>query len=138
MEPEKIIRENFILAFQIDNDELLDGLIEYHKNSDEYKKYLNKALQSLSKAIPMWVKYANLNPKQSWMVIHLLKDGLFALDRFSEFEDILKQIIKIDRDYIDSIASLSEILLHRGEETEAERKEEERCSACEADKATEW
>ena len=37
MEPEKIIRENFILAFQIDNDELLDGLIEYHKNSDEYK-----------------------------------------------------------------------------------------------------
>ena len=27
MEPEKIIRDNFILAFQIDNDELLDGLI---------------------------------------------------------------------------------------------------------------
>ena len=37
MEPEKIIRENFILAFQIDNDELLDGLIEYHKNCNEYK-----------------------------------------------------------------------------------------------------
>ena len=35
--PEKIIKENFILAFQIDNDELLDGLIEYHKNNEEYK-----------------------------------------------------------------------------------------------------
>tara|TARA_B100001146_G_scaffold134148_1_gene117719 strand:+ start:189 stop:824 length:636 start_codon:yes stop_codon:yes gene_type:complete len=34
---EKIIKENFILAFQIDNDELLDGLIEYHKNNEEYK-----------------------------------------------------------------------------------------------------
>ena len=30
-------KENFILAFQIDNDELLDGLIDYHKNNHEYK-----------------------------------------------------------------------------------------------------
>ena len=37
MKPEKIIRENFIVAFQINDDKLLDGLIEYHKNSDEYK-----------------------------------------------------------------------------------------------------
>ena len=29
--------ENFILAFQIDNDKLLDGLIDYHKNNNEYK-----------------------------------------------------------------------------------------------------
>ena len=29
--------ENFILAFQINNDELLDGLINYHKNNNEYK-----------------------------------------------------------------------------------------------------
>ena len=27
--------ENFILAFQINNDELLDGLINYHKNNNE-------------------------------------------------------------------------------------------------------
>ena len=31
--PENIEKENFILAFQINNDELLDGLIEYHKNN---------------------------------------------------------------------------------------------------------
>jgi len=30
-------KENFILGFQIDNDELLDGLIDYHKNNHEYK-----------------------------------------------------------------------------------------------------
>ena len=35
--PENIEKENFILAFQINNDELLDGLIEYHKNNKEYK-----------------------------------------------------------------------------------------------------
>ena len=73
----------------------------------------------LSKAIPMWVKYAELKPEQAWMVIHLLKDGLFALDRYSEFEDILKQILKHDSDNIEVIASLSEIYSHRGENNEA-------------------
>jgi len=29
--------ENFILPFQIDNDKLFDGLIDYHKNNTEYK-----------------------------------------------------------------------------------------------------
>ena len=45
MQPEKIIRENFILAFQINNDELLDGLIEYHKSNSEYK-YKSEATHS--------------------------------------------------------------------------------------------
>ena len=30
-------KENFILAFQIDNDKLFDGLIDYHKNNHENK-----------------------------------------------------------------------------------------------------
>ena len=30
-------KENFILAFEIKNEELLDGLIDYHKNNSEYK-----------------------------------------------------------------------------------------------------
>jgi len=30
-------KENFILAFQIDNDKLFNGLIDYHKNNHEYK-----------------------------------------------------------------------------------------------------
>tara|TARA_B100000780_G_scaffold99902_1_gene69756 strand:- start:53 stop:685 length:633 start_codon:yes stop_codon:yes gene_type:complete len=33
----KLEQENFILGFQIDDDELLNGLIEYHKNNEEYK-----------------------------------------------------------------------------------------------------
>ena len=49
----------------------------------------------------------------------ILKDGLFALDRFSEIEDILKQILKNDSDNIEVVASLSEIYSHRGEDIEA-------------------
>ena len=85
------------------------------KNSDEYKKYLNKALESLSKGIPMWIKYANLNPKQSWMVIHLLKDALFALDRYNELEQILKDIIKQDNNNSEVVATLADMYAHKGD-----------------------
>ena len=87
--------------------------------SDEKTDYMEKAKELLGKAIPMWIRYAELNPEQAWMVIHLLKDGLFVLDRYSEIENILKQILKNDSDNIEVIASLSEIYSHRGENTEA-------------------
>ena len=87
--------------------------------SDEKTDYMEKAKELLGKAIPIWIRYAELNPEQAWMVIHLLKDGLFALDRYPEIENILKQILKNDSDNIEVIASLSEIYSHRGENTEA-------------------
>ena len=72
--------------------------------SDEKTDYMEKAKELLGKAIPIWIRYAELNPEQAWMVIHLLKDGLFALDRYSEIENILKQILKNDSDNICSFA----------------------------------
>ena len=85
------------------------------KNSEQYKKYLNKALESLSKAIPMWIKYANTNPQQSWMVIHLLKDALFALDRYDELEQILKDIIRKDNNNSEVVATLADMYAHKGD-----------------------
>ena len=90
------------------------------QNSDaENSEHMARAEDLLAKAIPMWIRYAELKPEQAWMVIHLLKDGLFAIDRYGEFEDILKQILKSDTDNIEVIASLSEIYAHRGEHIEA-------------------
>ena len=80
---------------------------------------MNTAKELLSKAIPMWIRYAELKPKQAWMVIHLLKDSLFTLDRYSEIEEILKQILRVDKNNIEVIATLSEIFSHKGEEIEA-------------------
>jgi len=80
---------------------------------------MENAKELLGKAIPMWIRYAELKPNQAWMVIHLLKDGLFALDRYSEIEEILKQILKNNGDNIEVIASLSEIYSHRGENADA-------------------
>ena len=53
------------------------------------------------------------------MVIHLLKDALFALDRYSEMENILKSILQKDSNNIEVIASLADIYAQKGENTEA-------------------
>ena len=97
----------------------IETKIESDGISQENPDFMKNAKELLGKAIPMWIRYAEINPEQAWMVIHLLKDGLFALDRYAEIEDILKQILKNDSDNIEVIASLSEIYSHRGENTEA-------------------
>jgi tetratricopeptide (TPR) repeat protein len=53
------------------------------------------------------------------MVIHLLKDALFALDRYPEMESILKTILQNDSNNIEVIASLADIYAQRGENSEA-------------------
>ena len=85
------------------------------KNSEEYKKYISLALETLSKAVPMWIKYANSNPQQSWMVIHLIKDALFALDRYDELEEILKEIIRKDNNNSEVVATLADMYAHKGD-----------------------
>ncbi len=85
------------------------------KNSDRYNKNLMLALDTLSKAVPMWIKYANSNTKQSWMVIHLIKDALFALDRYDELEQILKEIIRKDNNNSEVVATLADMYAHKGD-----------------------
>ena len=84
-------------------------------NSNLNKEQLDKALNFLSKAVPMWIKYSKTNPTQSWMVIHLLKDALFALNRYDELEHILKEIIDKDNKNSEVIASLAEMFAHKGD-----------------------
>jgi len=84
-------------------------------NSDLNKEQLDKALNFLSKAVPMWIKYSKTNPNQSWMVIHLLKDALFALNRYDELEHILKEIIDKDNKNSEVIASLADMFAHKGD-----------------------
>ena len=63
----------------------------------------------------MWIKYSKTNPNQSWMVIHLLKDALFALNRYDELEHILKEIIDKDNKNSEVIASLADMFAHKGD-----------------------
>ena len=88
-------------------------------NSSHYKNNMENARKLLGKSIPMWVRYTNIKPRQSWLVIYLLKDALFVLDRFNEFEVILKNILKTDSNNLEVLASLADIHDQRGETSEA-------------------
>jgi lipopolysaccharide biosynthesis regulator YciM len=89
------------------------------EHSPLYQTNLDEAKQLLGKAIPMWIRYCESRPQQAWMVIHLLKDALFALDRYPEMEGILKTILQNDSNNIEVIASLADIYAQRGENLEA-------------------
>ena len=85
----------------------------------EHDSNIAKAKDLLSKAISMWVNYAKLKPESAWMVIHLLKDALFALDRYNEIETILKEVLEKDLDNVDVIASLADYYDHLGDSSSA-------------------
>ena len=93
--------------------------VQSEESEQKYEEHIAEAKNLLSKAIPMWVKYAEMNPSYAWMVIHLLKDALFALDRYPEVESILRQITRKDPDNIEVLASLADFYAHRGDLQEA-------------------
>ena len=88
-------------------------------NSEEYKVNMDKARKLLAKSIPMWIRYSSEKPEQSWLVIHLLKDALFVLNRFNEFEMILKDILESAPENLEVLASLADIHNQRNETSEA-------------------
>ena len=79
------------------------------------KENMEKARRLLGKSIPMWGRYANIKPQQSWLVIHLLKDALFVLNRYAELEDILIKLNENLPQNIEILASLVDYYSHKGE-----------------------
>ena len=96
-----------------------DRNVDFDMHDSHDSESLDKVKEKLSKAIPMWLKYAAMKPEQSWMVIHLLKDALFVLDRYDESEGLLKNILELDPGNIEAIANLADIYYNRGETKEA-------------------
>ena len=90
--------------------------IEYQRSTEEgVEEATDKAKELLSKALPMWVKYAQHKPRQSGEVIHLIKDSLFALDRYSELEYILKDLAERDSNNISALITLADYYSLQGE-----------------------
>ena len=83
--------------------------IMYEKSKEEKNEgCLDQAKDLLSKALSMWVKYAQQKPRQSRNVIHLIKDSLFVLERYSELEFILKDLVERDSENIDALINLAD------------------------------
>ncbi|MBC8213471.1 MAG: hypothetical protein ISR90_02555 [Candidatus Marinimicrobia bacterium] len=95
-----------------------------------YQDLIGKTKVLLSKCVPHWARLAELNPEQAWLVIPKLKDALFALERFHEIEDVLRQVLRKDPNNINALASLADFYDHRGDVMEATELIQ---SACEKD-----
>ena len=100
---------------------IYDKAVELEKNGlnsitdkDNYNQYILDAKEKLSKAIPMWIHYLEINPQQSWFVIPLLKDALFSLDRYSELEDIFYKLSEKFPDSIEILAALADYYSNKG------------------------
>jgi len=90
--------------------------VMYEKSKEEnYEGCLDQAKDLLSKALSMWVKYAQNKPMQSKHVIHLIKDSLFVLERYSELEFILKDLVERDSNNIDALINLADYYSNEGE-----------------------
>jgi len=85
------------------------------KDSNQYNSYLEEAKKILSKAIPLWVHFSEIDPEQSWLVLPLLKDALFVLNRYTELEEILVKLNNNFPDNIEIMASLADYYSHKGE-----------------------
>ena len=84
-------------------------------NKNEYNQHIEEAKKILSKAIPLWIHFTEINPNQSWLVLPLLKDALFVLNRYSELENILTELNKNFPDNVEILANLADYYSHKGE-----------------------
>ena len=88
----------------------------YQKSEEDGgEESLQDAKDLLSKALSMWIKYAQNKPSQTREVLYLIKDALFALDRYSEIEFILKDLLERDSNNIDALIDLADYYSSQGE-----------------------
>ena len=106
-------------SFSKESDEVYNQAesmkIKDSAHQEVYDEKMKHAQDLLADAISEWVIYAKLKPESSWMVIHLLKDALFALNRYNEIEIILKDILSKDSDNVDVVAALADYYDHLGD-----------------------
>lgn len=106
-------------SFSKESDEVYNQAESMEIKDSAHQEVFNEKMQHardlLADAISEWVLYAKLKPESSWMVIHLLKDALFALDRYNEIEIILKEILSKDSDNVDVVAALADYYDHLGD-----------------------
>ena len=82
---------------------------------ESYNNFIKEAKELLSRSVPLWTHFCEISPNKSWLVLPLLKDALFALDRYSELVQILIKLNEKFPENIEILISLSDYYSHKGE-----------------------
>ena len=99
--------------------ELDDKEFQTPNEKEDYSDSVDKAKKQLAQAIPMWTKFTEKNSDQSWLVLPKIKDALFALNRFNEIEEVLKEILSKNPDNVNVLSSLADFYNQKGAHEDA-------------------
>ena len=110
----KTYSEESNLIYEKSQEVEAKGLDKYG-NQESYNNFIKEAKDLLSKAVPLWTHFCEISPNKSWLVLPLLKDALFALDRYSELEEILIKLNQKFPENIEILISLADYYSHKGE-----------------------
>jgi len=110
----KTYSEESNLIYEKSQDIEEKGLDKYG-NQESYNNYIKEAKDLLSKAVPLWTHFCEISPNKSWLVLPLLKDALFALNRYSELEQILIKLNEKFPENIEILISLADYYSHKRE-----------------------
>ena len=89
------------------------------KDKEQYNVHIDNAKKLLLKSLPNWINFLELSPDNSWLVLPLIKDALFAVDRYSELEIILSKLIEKYPENLEILASLADYHSNKGEISKA-------------------
>ena len=81
-------------------------------------KYLGDLYEKnrdLVKALENWQVYATTNKKSGIEVYHKIESALFDLGRYSEVEKFYKKLISLDKNNIEAVIKLANVLEEKGE-----------------------
>ena len=110
----KSYSEESNLIYEKSQEVETQGLDKYD-NQESYNNFIKEAKELLAKAVPLWAHFCEISPNKSWLVLPLLKDALFALDRYSELELMLIKLNEKFPENIEILISLADYYSHKGE-----------------------
>ena len=110
----KTYSEESNLIYEKSQEVEMQGLDKYD-NQESYNNFIKEAKELLAKAVPLWAHFCEISPNKSWLVLPLLKDALFALDRYSELELMLIKLNEKFPENIEILISLADYYSHKGE-----------------------
>ncbi len=76
--------------------------------------------QLYSRAVSHWASFAEISPTETSLVLPMVEETLFYLQRFDDVESFLRQVLEKDPENLDCVASLANFYVRKGELDRAE------------------
>ncbi|UCD38664.1 MAG: tetratricopeptide repeat protein [Fidelibacterota bacterium] len=91
------------------------------KDTRRFQELEEKAARLYSQAVAHWSAFVEISPADTSAVLPMVEEALFYLQRFDDVEQFLKKVLDKDPDNLDSVASLANFYVQKGDLDRAEQ-----------------